>query len=328
MKSKPKVHKSQTSLEDPTKDKIGKVNIKKARKMIVASVPNGYKNPLIKTIEKIKIDVPEGCPPLHTTSVFVGSCNSGKTNWMLNLAKIYADYDSFNRIFVLSPTFENNQAFDILDIKPEDVYSGKRVLNDGVSCVMEVEEKMKKMASDYAEYEEYCEAHKAWLYGIENARQATLVSNNCNAAPIPMPRPSVLLMMDDLSHTTVFSVGRENSFINLLLRHRHVYGIGLSIFMCVQNFNTGIPKILRQNIRQFFLFKTHDQTQKKAMYEQLAQGFTEEVFNFAFDYATAEPHSFLTVDQTSDGPSTLRKNFDEYLIFPEGDIEEDVEHVK
>jgi len=292
-----------------------KVKPAKSRSCALRKIPGGKQNPLIKTIEKIKIPVPDGCPPLHTTAVFVRSCNSGKTNWMLNLAKIYCDFDCFNRIFVLSPTFDNNKSFEILNIAPDDVYSGNFVLQHGVECVTEIETKMKKAAKEYSDYEAYCEAWKAWNNGKETMQQNTLLQNNYYAEPEYMARPSVLLMMDDLSHTVVFSTSRKNSFINLLLRHRHVFGIGLTIFMCVQNFNTGIPKILRQNIKQFFLWKTHDSTQLKSIYEQVAQGCTEDEFNAAFEAATKEKHDFLTVDLNSSTDSVFRRNFDEEIVF-------------
>lgn len=46
--------------------------------MKVKPIPGARKNTLIKTIEKINIDVPPGFFHLHTTGVFVGSCNSGE----------------------------------------------------------------------------------------------------------------------------------------------------------------------------------------------------------------------------------------------------------
>lgn len=286
-----------------------------SRPMVVKKIKGSLDNPLIKTIEKIKIKVPEGCPSLHTTAVFVGSCNSGKTNWMLNLAKKYEDFGSFNRIFVLSPTYDNNKSFDILHIEPEDVYSGKRVLDNGVECVCEVEDKIKKLAEEYAEYEIYVKAYQAWINGVATMRQQAIVERRLYAEPEYMPMPRVLLLMDDLSHTKVFSVAKDNKFINLLLRHRHIYGIGLTIFAAVQNFTTGLPKILRQNIKQFYLWKTHDSTQLKCIYEQVAQGCSEIEFYQAFDIATREPHSFLTVDLDSKSESVFRSNFDREIVF-------------
>lgn len=285
------------------------------RKLRLQHIPGANRNELIKTIEKIKIDIPEGLFKLHTTAVFVGSCNSGKTNALINLSSEYQKFGSFNRIFVMSPTYENNLAFQKLDVDPEDVYGGTRVLKDGIGCVTEVEQKVKKAGEDYKKHEVYVESYRAWIRGKATLAQETLLRNNLFEEPEFVPRPSILLIMDDLSHTGVFSVSRQNDFINLLLRHRHVHDIGLSIFMAVQNFTTGIPKILRQNCKQFFLWKTHDTTQLESIYEQVAQGCTKEEFYQAFSEATKEDHSFLTVDLNSSTGSIFRKNFDELMIF-------------
>lgn len=240
---------------------------------------------------------------------------SGKTNFMINLASWYQRHGSFNRIVIMSPTYDNNQAFEELVVDRNDVYSGSRVLKQGVECVGEIEQKIKKAGQDYKNYEEYVDAYVAWLKGKASMAQEAMVKNNLEQEPEYIPRPSILLIMDDLSHTGVFSVRRQNDFINMLLRHRHVHDIGLSIFMAVQNFNTGVPKIIRQNCKQFFLWKTHDSTQLETIYEQVAQGCTKEEFLQAFHEATKEPHNFLTVDLNSSTGSVFRKNFDEELSF-------------
>lgn len=292
--------------------KISGVPVKSIR---FENIHGANRNELIKTIEKIKIPVPPGSFKLHTTSAFIGSCNSGKTNAMINLAEEYQKFGSFNRIIIMSPTYYNNEAFQRLEVARGDVYSGSTVLKNGIGCVTEVEMKVKKAGEDYKDYEIYKEAYIAHLRGKANLNQMTLLENNLFEPPDFIPRPSILLIMDDLSHTGVFSVSKKNDFINLLLRHRHAHDIGLSIFMAVQNFNTGIPKILRQNCKQFFIWKTHDTTQADSIYEQVACGCTKEEFTTAFEEATKEPHNFLTVDLNSSAGSVFRKNFHEQILF-------------
>ncbi len=278
-------------------------------------IPGADPNELIECIEKIKIPIPDWAFRLHTTSVFVAPCDSGKTNAVIRLAHAYQEHGSFNRIIVCSPTFESNEAFKLLHIRQEDIYSGNRVLKDGVGCVQEIEQKIKALAAEYTKYEQYVLAYRAWLRGEANANQETLLANNSFEEPEYIERPRILLILDDLSHTGIFSVSRANDFNNLLLRHRHVFGLGLSIFICVQTFTTGVPKHLRQNINQFFLWKTHDATQLKSIYEQVAQGCKKEEFLQAFAYATEIPHHFLTVDRRSKEHSVFRKNFNEELSF-------------
>lgn len=277
-------------------------------------IPGAKKNTLIKQIEKIKIDVPIGCFPLHTVACFVGACNSGKTNWMLRLVESLQDHGSVNRVFVMSPTFENNKAFDILNIRSDDIYQGKRVLDDGIGCILDVDHKIKKAAEEYEEYEEYCKAYRDFCNGKATYAQETMLRNNLFEEPEFIPMPRILVIMDDLSHTGIFSTSKANPFNNIVLRHRHIYGVGVSIFMAVQNFTTGVPKMLRQNTKQFFLWKTHDMTQLEQIYEQVSQGATKEDFYHAFHEATKEPHCFLTVDLNAKELSVFRKNFDEEII--------------
>lgn len=293
--------------------------------VLLRPIPGANQNPLIKTIEKIKIPIPPGGFRMHTTMAFVGSCNSGKTNAMINLAEELQQYGSVNRIFIMSPTYESNAAWQNLKTHPQDVFTGTKVLKQGVECVRVVEETIKKLGKEYKDYEEYVQAYRACQQGTENYRQKSLVKNNGYQEPVFIERPRVLLILDDLSHTEIFSSARSNDFNNMLLRHRHVYDIGLTIMMAVQTFTTGIPKALRQNVKQFFLWRTHDTTQLTSIYEQVAQGCTKDEFFEAFRVATEVDHQFLTVDLNATGSSVFRKNFNEELILQSNSGEEEDE---
>lgn len=278
-------------------------------------IPGANPNKLIPSIEKVKIPVPPGSFELHSVGAFVGHCNSGKSMAMINKTLELVAFGSINRVIIMSPTYDQNETFKLIPTRPEDIYSGKRVLKDGISCIVEVENKIKDAASQFQEYEEYCKAFKHFLAGTATIAEETLVRNNLCEEPEKKERPRFLIILDDLSHTSIFSSSRLNDFNNMVLRHRHVFGIGVSIFIAVQTFTTGIPKALRQNITQFFLWATHDETQLKSIYEQVSAGISKDDFYTAFELATAEPHQFLTVDLAAkDGMSKLRKNFDVEII--------------
>ena len=138
-----------------------------------------------------------------------------------------------------------------------------------------------------------------------------------------LPRPAPLLIIDDMSHSDIYTPSKKNPFINLCLRHRHLFKVGLSIFMLVQNFKTGVPKCLRQNIQQFFLWPTHDMTQLDSMYEEFANLCTREEFVDMFKRATAERHCFMSIDLNASEPLLrFRKNFDT-LLLPQNQLTED-----
>jgi hypothetical protein len=190
--------------------------------------------------------------------------------------------------------------------------SGTDALYKGVKGLMNILNIITEKVEKYKENEEYQKAYKLWKAGKPlDIYQHTLLFNEHFRKIEVIPRPSPALILDDLSHSDIYGTGRKNPLINLLLRHRHYEEVGLSIFMLVQTFTTGVPKALRQNIRQYLLWHTFDQTQLDTLYEQLAQGMTREEFEYFFNYATKEPHDFLTVDLVHEfpGDTLFRKNF-------------------
>jgi predicted AAA+ superfamily ATPase len=60
---------------------------------------------------------------LHALMGFIGMRGSGKTHAMVNLTKKYLEEKSFNRIFIISPTYHSNPIFHVLKPQEEDVYT-------------------------------------------------------------------------------------------------------------------------------------------------------------------------------------------------------------
>jgi predicted ATPase len=86
--------------------------------MITGSIKNeGLKYKSLPTPE-----TSPGLFKLHTLAAFIGPRGSGKTNAVVLLARRLLDDKSINRIFIISPTFDSNRIFDLLDPKPEDVF--------------------------------------------------------------------------------------------------------------------------------------------------------------------------------------------------------------
>lgn len=136
-------------------------------------------------------------------------------------------------------------------------------------------------------------------------------------APPKLVRPAPLLFLDDLSHTELYSPSRSNPLNNLTLRHRHLggQGYGVTIEFAVQTFKTGVTKALRENTQQFLLFDTRDQSVIDGMYEGVGSHCTEEEFMKLYRHATADPHGFLLVDNsTNDKDRLFRKGWDTFLV--------------
>ena len=98
--------------------------------------------------------------------------------------------------------------------------------------------KTKKDSDEYDKYEEYMQAFRKWnRHKKVTMDEYTMLENNDFKKPPEVPRPSPLLIIDDMSHSDIYSTSRQNPFINLCLRHRHINnGKGISIFMAAQTF--------------------------------------------------------------------------------------------
>jgi len=272
--------------------------------------------------EKIKIKKPE--PPktsdnmikLHSLCAFIGHRNSGKTNAAILLAKKLKD-EALTRIFVISPTFHANPIFTILNIDEDDIYTDTdNVFND----LNDMQDKIKDDYDDYNEYNEYKKLVTKFLKYSEEALtydEILLLEKYNYQLPVDKwnnRKPCYLLIIDDCSHSPIYRAGR-NPFINLALRHRHLNGCGISIFMLVQNWKSSIPKTVRQNLTQVAIYATHDQTQLDGIYEELlANMLKKDQFMKLYNYATKDDHQFLFIDlDAKTKAKRFRKNFDELL---------------
>ena len=272
------------------------------------------KNEKVKSIHLPAPDVPDGLFKLHTLAAFIGSRGSGKTNACVLLTQRYIDEGIFNRIFIISPTYESNPQFETLKPDPRDVYQS---IEGAVDDLNDILAKVKQDVEDHEKRVAYKEAYTRWRRGNATMRDMKLLEANDFKPPPDIPKPCPVLIIDDMSHSPLYQPSQKNGFINLCLRHRHLHRVGISIFMLVQNYKTGIPKCLRQNVQQYFIWSTHDMSQLESMYEEFANICTLDQFLAVFREATKEKHDFLSIDlNAKDESQRFRKNFDTALVIP------------
>jgi hypothetical protein len=240
------------------------------RKIKEISIPNGLLNGPVKH-KKIKTpDAPKELFPLHSLCAFIGMRGSGKTHAMVNLAKRYLDEGCFTRVFI-------NPIFHVLHIAPKDVYSNLHTFIKDIAGILE---KCKEDSDDYDDYHVYMKAYLKWRRHDDiTLDERTMLENTNYQNPPKVQRPSPLLIVDDMSHSEIYSTSRQNPFINLCLRHRHInHGKGITIFLAAQTFRSGIPLALRQNIQQYFIWPTKDETHLEAIYHEVANLIDHETF--------------------------------------------------
>jgi len=203
--------------------------------------------------------------------------------------------------------------FHVLKAKDEDIYTNPQNTQDAIKSILE---KTAQDAKVFDDFETYLNAYKKYRDNkMLTVAEHTMLDNNNFKKPVHIAVPKPVLLIDDMSHSDIFSTSRANSFINLCLRHRHVNnGKGITIMLAVQTFLTGLPKALRQNVTQLFIWPTKNLTQLEFIYKEVANLVDKEKFMDLYFNATAEKHSFLVIDNNCDHPVLqFRRNFDTIL---------------
>lgn len=261
---------------------------------------------------------------LHCMAAFVGNTNSGKTNAVALLTRDYLQHDVFTHIYVISPTFAQNDVWQTIpEIERENVYDDPMEAQAAIRSILE---KVEESSEAWKNSMQLDAIWRKWVKKREDPDkmdqdEIAILERLGYVKPVLLDKPCPLLIIDDMSHTNLFQDSKKNPFINLCLRHRHVHDVGMTIFICVQTYRSGILRALRSNIRVFFIFETKDQTQLEDIYKEIAECVKKEEFLALYHQAIdGRDHAFLTIDKEpiTDTPAMkkllrFRRNFDTYL---------------
>jgi hypothetical protein len=287
-------------------------------------------NPIHKPQAHMR-ESPPGLPTLDKAPLLsaCGSRGSGKSMTMTNLLRLYQDYPqkdgkkTWDRVFVISPTFEENMHYwDFLKIDEDDAY-----LNPAISSVNNVVAKIEEDIELYKEYLEKKEQaiiilKKLMKVGMEALSERELLllySINFDIKNVKWKYdrevpPCFCLIIDDCSHSKIFSNSGTNKFSNLALRNRHK---NTTIAMMVQSYKTGVPKFLRQgNLSCLMLWRIYDQKLIDDIYQEVSNDLTIDEWKKLFEYATdgEDGHSHLTIFfDMPKNEGKYRKNLNEII---------------
>lgn len=287
---------------------------RKAGGIVVVGKPRNVKVPdLDRELKRLnRVPPPEfSLLEMHSIVAFIGRRGSGKTYAAIQLAMMMKREGAINRVYVISPTVNSNHIFELLELKDEDKYHEP---NESYAALDDIVSKIQQDVDDWQKEMVYAMAYSAWKANEKDVdvRQRELLEREDYRKPDPeSKRPNVLLILDDMSHSQLFSSSRVNPFVSFLLRHRHICEIGVTVFLALQNFK-GLSRSLRLNTCQFAIWRTADVTELKALYDEIASVCSWQDFLALFQYATEEPHSFLFVNLNagSDPRDIFKKNFD------------------
>jgi DNA replication protein DnaC len=271
-----------------------------------------------------KPDLPkvrEGLFQLPTCAAFVGAKGSGKSHALVNLMKEYYKDGVITNTYIISPTYYSptNAELQTLPVKKEDIYV-EEAATKCIDYLKLIIGKIGKEVEDWKKEVEYKKIYDRYVLKKQTLRDNLVLENNDFRKPDKkkMLKPVAVVIIDDLMKSPIYDDNKNNPFGNLVILHRHLHKVGFSIFMLVQTFKNSIPKFIRAQCNEFFIFKTSDMKNLESMYEEFGNVTTYETFVEIFYEVTKVDHNFLTVSPFHHDPNKrFRKNFDQYIEVPQ-----------
>ena len=263
---------------------------------------------------------------LHTLMVINGKRGGGKTVALCNLLSEAKRKNYFDRVFVITPTYNSNKTiWDIADISEADVFEPSMTVIKDVLSACEAEKE------EWDQFLREKESFKKYNRDIKNRRQCRVNANELMSyldlgfldGKIPEWKytieqpPRLAIVLDDCLNTDVMA-RRTAGLTNLAIRHRHICGgLGVSMFFLVQSYcsHGGVPRVIRENTTHLLLFKINDNKQVQKIKEESDLEVSDLEFNEMLNECHSEPYQFLMIDFVSSCPTKkYRKGFNQYLI--------------
>ena len=268
-------------------------------------------------------------------AMFVGQRTSGKSYLASQFLAQAQREKTFDRIYMVTPSFNSNKAYFGKYVNEEDVYEPTK---DSIQSVISSVEEDRDSWEDYLSKKELYKMYKKDARkAIKNIDEDNLISYYSNGFfdnQVPEwkyekeePCKSLLILDDCLGSPAIL---QSSGLTRIATLNRHIAPLkenykgrsacGLAVIILSQSYrmNNGISRILRENLSLLTLFKNKQQKQMDAIKEELGNVVDEKLFTQAYDYATKEQFGNLTIDFKSKCPSfTFRKNLNELIKFDE-----------
>ena len=268
--------------------------------------------------------------------MIVGQRTSGKS-FLTSKILEQADKDkTFDVIYIITPSFNSNKAYFGKYIKEQNVFEPIK------SSVMEV---IKLVEADRNEWEDFLTRKKQYEKYKKDIKHKRILSFNDNDLIYYLDAgflddkkpewkyeteepPKSLLILDDCLGSQ--AIMQSSGLVKLATLNRHIAPLkedhsgrsacGLAVIILVQTYkmNSGIGRALRENVSLLTLFKNKQEKQLNSIKEELANVVDLELFDTAYEHATAEKYGNLTVDFVPKCLThTFRKNLNELIMFDE-----------
>ena len=310
---------------------------------VIEKVRNGLRNTEVKCKPKRTPPTPPHLPKLPLLAGAFGVCKSGKSNALVNLIKAYTDAGSINFLYCISPTYHSNASLQTLPFIDErrktekeekanyrfyETSVSKRATkqafvgiftdpNTSVAALETIIRHIKQKNKEYKDEQAYKKLHKKWQKGVLRltAEEWSYLDKEEFRDPIDVPWPQPGIFIDDMTHTPLMANSLNNVLSHLSLHHRHLDGVGVSIFQAFQTFKSGMPRVVRTNMSLIMLFPTCNMKEIEEIYAEVSNNITFDTFKKMLFEATKETHGFLMINKMADDCTRqFGINFDKVFV--------------
>ena len=262
--------------------------------------------------------------------------NSGKSFCVSKMVSQAQKEKTFDRIYMITPTFQSNKSYFGKMIDEDDVFEPTK---DSIQKVIEKVDEDRDEFEDYLRkeklYKEFIQILKSkrefsdgeimkfeelgflddefdrpkWKYGDNNVRppQSLLILDDVLSSPALLQSSGI---------TRVSSLNRHVSPLQEPHSGRSACGLAVILISQTYTMPQGVSRTLRENITHLLIFKNKQEKQMSKIREELGSAVDEDKFMTAYNMATKEKYGNLLVDFNPRCPTmTFRKNLNELLIF-------------
>jgi hypothetical protein len=254
--------------------------------------------------------------------------NSGKSYLCSKFLAQAKKDKTFNKIYMITPSFASNRAYFGKYVDEEDVYEPTK------ESINQVIQRVEKDRDEWEDYQAKLKIHKEFIKDLrENSHlddDILLYYHDYMDKPTYKYDSPVksLLILDDVINSPAIS--QSSGLGKLATLNRHVAPLkedyngrsacGLAVIILSQSYrcNQGIGRLLRENLSLFTLFKNKQEKQIMAIEEEIGSVIDIDKFRNAYKTAIEEKYGNLTIDfNPKCSQKTFRKNLNECIIFPE-----------
>ena len=262
--------------------------------------------------------VPDNMPRLSFLAAIVGSRGCGKTNAMVNLVRKYDATKSFDKLYMMSPTANNDPKYKLLDndrahykLKTYTQYTDEDMQAIVDELRADIEE-YKRYEADKVVWDRFVRAKKPDGLSMDDYAVLERLGWEAPKTEWKMGMPTSLLIFDDLVGSKLYRAdckGPANAFFIL---HRHLL---CSVVFLSQVHRNAVPKQLRSNLSMIMFFRCRDRKLHEAVSEEFSAYVSPEELCELWDHATREPHGFLMGDfDTRDPTRRFHAGFNRLLV--------------